>query len=181
MKRIFTVTLVTILFLCKGTNGPDESASSINYVWELYMPNDSMPGWEEDRARYRIYDAVFLYDLIDGGADKFDNQGLVAGIVQVMFFDTLYENIIYVMDFGSANKAKGMLNTMKTVVGGMPLSLPGFDTATAAATPALGGNTTYAWFSRFYIELYLSGYSDQEKSLQDAATFLAAYKRKIEQ
>ncbi|MBN1130047.1 MAG: hypothetical protein JXA71_13735 [Chitinispirillaceae bacterium] len=143
MKRTLVVAIAALFVFCKGTNGPEDGASSVRYVWELHLPGDSVAtGWEEDGTRYKIYDgAILMNQMIDGGAPKFIDQGLVAGIYQVMLFDTLYDCIIFVMDFGSADKAKGMLDKMKVEVQGMPLAISGFDTTVAAATPALGGNS----------------------------------------
>lgn len=179
MKRSAAVMLCAALFFCRGTNAPVATESSIVYVWELHLPDDSIAGWEEDRSRYRIFNVDLFYDLIDGGAAIYDNQGLIAGIVQMLRYDTLYENLMYVTDFGSIARARGMFAAQKKEVGGMSERISGFDTSSAAANLNLGGCTAYATIDRFYIEMYLGGYSEHALALADAASFLSLYQRRI--
>ncbi|MBN1129214.1 MAG: hypothetical protein JXA71_09525 [Chitinispirillaceae bacterium] len=179
MNRFLTAIACALMVLCKGTNDPDSGSSPIKQVWELHITDNAVAGWIEDVNRYQIFDTTILFNIIDGGAPKFIEQGLVGGIVQVMLYDTLFECIIYAEDFGSPQNARNMLNAIKIDVQEMPLRIPGFDSTTAVAKEYIGGAFVAAIFNRFYIELHFSGYEDVQQALGDAASFLQVYRNKI--
>jgi hypothetical protein len=87
--------------------------------------------------------------------------------------------MLYLEDFGQPPRARDMMKRMKSIQP-MPLTVPGFDSSSAAAKQDLDGSTICASFDRFYIELFFSGYNtDALLSLQDAAAFLTLFRNKI--
>jgi hypothetical protein len=84
----------------------------------------------------------------------------------------------FVMDFGTADKARQMYDEMRpatgTAVGGEADSVAIVD----ESTPSFGC-MLFAHYGKFYIELKFNNYAVKAEAVSDAGQFLGVYKQKI--
>jgi hypothetical protein len=77
------------------------------------------------------------------------------------------------MDFGDDAHATTMFTYSRTH-NGATLTISPFDASIAGGETVLGGVTAFAHFKASYFELFLTGYSDSNLAISDAALFLQA-------
>jgi|WetSurMetagenome_2_1015567.scaffolds.fasta_scaffold00148_13 hypothetical protein len=134
-----------------------------------------VPGWAEQKDRFRSFGTKQLYDLIDGGAAEYEKPGLVGGVLVVLSGAHNESAQIYIEDFGSAKRALEMVK-QKRKTASEPKTLAG--AANAFTDEVIGGCVAYASFKGFYFELALTGYESQEKATDDAKVFINALIRR---
>ena len=111
---------------------------------------------------------------IDGGNMLYDSNGFRQGLFQTLDGPSQPEVCnLRDMDFGDEAHATKMF-TAGVKSNGTTLTIPPFDTSVAAAETVLGGITVVAHFKASYFELFLTGYSDSNLAISDAALFLQA-------
>jgi hypothetical protein len=175
-KNLSVMVLLSLLLL-----GFPCASGPIVTVTDLRLYDNDVAGWAGTADQYATFDTGNFYELVDGGAPAYINQGLVNGFTQSAKKaappDTLLSQI-YAMDFGEPSNARRMFADKKTTQG-MSDVTPGFDTSEAIASPFLGGYFACAVFDRFYVEVTASGYADPSRALQDAGAFLGVFKSRI--
>lgn len=136
-------------------------------------------GWTENKeSGYVEYSSGTLFDLINGGADQYNDEGLVEGIQQKMTSssgDKSYS--AFVMDFGTADNATAMFEKMKLNEAD-PLAIGNYIESVAFGSRHLSGINAYAHFGKYYFEITLSGYSDESLAISEAEAFLEVYEQK---
>lgn len=176
MKKLVALSLVFILGTgCKNAGG------AIAIVTELRLADNIVAGWQEDTARFATFDTATFYELIDGGAPAYIDEGLVDGFTQAFFRANSPDTFnckIYVMDFSSPVNSLRMFGKIKSEQNS-PIALTGFDTTVAMASEFLGGYYAFAAFDRFFIEVSVSGYADLDLALNDAKSFMNVFKTRI--
>lgn len=133
-------------------------------------------GWKETPKTFVQFDHSKLFELIDGAAPEYIDNGLVAGMHQQLEDRRGATADIYVEDFADSTKASGMYLLKRSQQTG-PLVIPGQDSARSCAVAGIGGMTFYAWMDRFYIEMVLSGIAPPDSVLARAGRLLAWYGR----
>lgn len=179
MNRI--ISLIPLCALLVGCQESDMIGPRMS-VEDLRLPDNTVPGWMEDRARYLVFDTLGLYDIINGGAPRYIKNGLYKGITQsfdAMFNQTETLNcLVFIEDFSSVTNARRMFDTTVTVQE-MTVPIAGYNSASAIARVFPGGSFVCAFFDRFYIEITTANYSSSEAAIMDAADFLQIYRDKI--
>jgi hypothetical protein len=132
---------------------------------------DSVPGWTEQKDRFRSFGTKELYELIDGGAVEYIKPGLVCGITMFLSGASNRSAELYIEDFGSKPRARDMVKE-KRKKASEPKLLPGSGDKNAFYDGVIGGCVVYFSSGRFYFEMILTGYDKQETAVQDAGIFM---------
>jgi len=69
-EKLMTLTLLVIL-----GNGCKNAGATISSVTELRLADNIVAGWQEDTARFATFDTATFYELIDGGAPAYIDEG----------------------------------------------------------------------------------------------------------
>lgn len=156
----------------------DYAGSIDAIIWDKkFRLTNEVTGWVDQSEYFATFDTIQLYDLIDGGATKYTEQGLIDGIFQLLKKDNLSCDV-FVYNFGTEQKATNMFTIQSNSVASKVV-VPGYDESIAVGDEFLGGAIIYAHFSQFELELSLGGYADIEQLKTDAAQFLQVYESKI--
>jgi hypothetical protein len=138
-------------------------------------------GWtENEQSGYAAFSSGTLFDLINGGADQYNDEGLVEGIQQKMTHssgDKAYS--AFVMDFGTAENATAMFEKMKLNEAD-PLTIGNYIESVAFGSRHLSGINAYAHFGKYYVEISLSGYADESLATKEAEAFVEVYEQKAQ-
>ena len=113
-------------------------------------------GWREDKGSFTKFGPEKLFELINGGAPEYIDQGMVRGFVQRLSGPGSASVELFAEDFGSPENAGKMVQIKKQDRDTL-ISLPGFDTATVAVIPLIGAFVAYGSMNRFYFEITLTG------------------------
>lgn len=147
-------------------------------LWDKkFRLTTEVSGWVDQSEYFATFDTIQLYDLIDGGATKYTEQGLIDGIFQLLKNGNFSYDIFF-YNFGTSQKATNMFTIQSNSVSSKVV-IPGYDESIAVGDEFLGGAIIYAHFSQFELELSLGGYADIEQLKADAAQFLQVYESKI--
>jgi hypothetical protein len=130
----------------------------------------SISGWTEQKEQYRYFTTKDLYGIIDGGAAEHEKQGLKSGIgVSLTNGDKLLE--IYFEDFGTASRAKGMVQVKKKSMTDLK-RISQVNVMPAFYDGVLGGCIAYWAKSHYYIEMTLTGYDSPNSAVRDAVILI---------
>jgi hypothetical protein len=154
-----------------------DEASVVMWASALRLTTE-IPGWVDKPDKFVTFREDYLFDLINGGADLYREEGLVDGLFQVLDFKSNYTVDIFVFNFGTTQNALAMV-AKKISTFSSKIPVPGFSETIAMGDKNLGGAIFYGQFDKFNVEISLSGYADPEKLKSDAALFLKAYQTKL--
>ncbi len=149
-------------------------------VWDKAFHIDAFGAWRDFPEYFVTFDTEQLYELIDGGDEKYINQGLIDGINQYFSKSTGQTCDAMVFNFRTKEKAQAMYATqIEEVI--TKIVLPEFDESVALGEVIGGGANFYAHFGQFEVELILQGYGDSQQEIlkKDGVTFLKAYEKVI--
>jgi hypothetical protein len=140
-------------------------------------------GWAPDSgSEFIAYDTLTIWNLLDGGAVPYVQNGLVSATFKNLKATSLSDAMscaVRIMDFGTFAKAEAMFNASSTQYQASSALAP-LPVSEAAYMVEAGGNiTVYAHFGRFYFELELTGYANVSDSVRDALHFLTIYRTMI--
>lgn len=166
---LFLGALLALFAVCDEP-GPTQQVVSIE---AFRLTQTDYPEWREQQ--YTEYDSTSFFQLINGGAQFYDDHGLVSGTYQDLRDDSL-ERIceLFVMDFGSAAAAKHVFEEKKTTMSQIT-QLGDYPQTTAMKMTHLSGIQGYAHFGQHYFEVLLSGYSDAAVAEQLAVSILQSF------
>lgn len=125
--------------------------------------NRQISPWQEVKGSFRSFNAKNLYDLIDGGAPEYIQNGLVQGIFQRLTSPDSATLEIFFEDFGTSIQANKMLAQKRQNVS-EPCSFSGLDTTAFSCNAVIGGFAVYGMLDRYYFEIVLMGIKDNEKA-----------------
>ena len=153
---------------------PDSGA--VTTVRQLRLFNGDVSGWIEATTAdsFNIYTGTELENPLDGGADAYTNMGMIQAFIQDMVGPNPEGLVIYAMDFGSNDAAVAMYKQEQAQWGATSLPVGSYPSATAFAVVVSGGTgvTVYANFDKFYLQLMLTGFSNQTDAMSKAYMFL---------
>jgi hypothetical protein len=162
-----------------NANNPPAGVTSVSNL-EI-LPSDST-GWVQDTNAdtFTVSGEANFHGVLDGGDVEYISRGLVEVSVQNLAGPDSETMKTFCMDFGTAAKAYAMFEYKKSSVA-TPLTIPPFATNMAAGTPLvfLQGIAVYACFGKFYIELQMVQFKNQDLAVSAAALFLTLYSSKI--
>ncbi len=148
-------------------------------LWDNDMRlTDEVTGWTDQPGHFAAFDTAQLYDLIDGGAPIYNDEGLVDGIYQFLENSDGNYCAISFYNFGTPENSLAMFTVQKNLVSS-EVVIPGYNDSVALGDETIGGAMIYARFNQFDLELGFSGYTDVELLKNDAKLFLDVYKSKI--
>jgi hypothetical protein len=129
-------------------------------------------GWKEQKRSFVKFDKQKLFELINGGAPEYIDNGLQEGIFQRLDGPGDAAAEIYAEDFARPANAQKMLafKTQQTLSERLPLE--GQDSSSVYCFRVIGGYQVYAAFDRFYIELNLTGASSQQEAVKTIGAIL---------
>jgi hypothetical protein len=119
--------------------------------------------WQEVKGSFRSFNSKNLYNLIDGGAPEYIENGLVQGIFQRLTSPDSAILEIFFEDFGTSIQAKKMF-AKKRQNRSEPCSFSDLDTTTLSCNTVIGGFAVFGFIDRFYFELVLMGVKGNEKA-----------------
>jgi hypothetical protein len=137
-----------------------------------------IPQWQEDSASCRSYSPDDLFDLIDGAAPEYIDNGLVQGFFQRLNGPDSATLEVFVDNFGAAANAQKMFILKRQTITD-PYAMAGPDTAVFCAGTVIGGMVAYGMLDRFYFELVLTGIKEKEKTAKEMARIFEYYRKKI--
>jgi hypothetical protein len=137
-----------------------------------------IPSWHEDSASYRPYSPDDLFDLIDGAAPEYIDNGLVKGFFQRLDGPDSATLEVFVDDFGSAANAQTMFHLKRQTVTD-PCSIAGPDTASFCAGTVIGGLVAYGRLDHFYLELVLTGIKHKETTPREMVRIFEYYHKAV--
>jgi hypothetical protein len=181
LVSVTIAVIASLCIVCSPVSKPATEAPVTVPIDSMIFTNAEISPWTHDSVAY--YHDTALYRGIDGAAGQYLDQGLIETAIQVLVNDSSPSNDslqcrVYIMDFGASAKATTMFNTMmskavdKKAFASFPVSVAAFDDS------PLKGNTTYAHFGRFFVQLDPWGYSDKTQGVTDAERFLTILKSK---
>jgi hypothetical protein len=149
---------------------PAANPSDSSVCVQLRTDLSHLPGWVEQKERYRGFTAEELYGIINGGATKYDKQGLLRGMC-VSFANQNNSLEIFFDDFGSSSRAKGMVG-IKKKGSSNPVSISHDNGAPAMYNEVIGGCIVYWSQGNYYIEMTLTGYDSLAIAVRDAIVLI---------
>ncbi len=175
---ISVVVAIPFMLFCS----PLRPATNSLTVNKLIFVDSEIAPWKQDTV-YFIKDSL-LYNYYDGGAGTYISQGLVETAWQDLSKDSSMDTLTcraLIMDFGTSANATAMFDTMAVAIPQVE-TFSSFPESVAVMNYApLVGNTTYAHFGEFFLQLDLLGYGDKSLSVSDAETFVKIVQLKIPQ
>lgn len=146
-----------------------------NFILEV----DEISGWTEA--------SIYKFDInnchqdagLNGGAQKYVDEGLVRGFRQIMRTTTDCEADIFVMDFGNSTNATNMFNRMSTDYKNNKMPIEGYAETVVITEENLSGVNTSAHFDRFFIEIKFTGYLNKAESRVTAQGFIQTLEEKV--
>jgi hypothetical protein len=146
-----------------------ESADSTSFE-QIRKTAVSISGWTEQKEHYRHFNAEELFDIIDGGAAEYVQQGLKSGIV-ILLTNKGKSLEIFFEDFVTSTHSKSMVNIKeKSATSAKRLSQ--VNAIYAVYDKVIGGCMVYWTKSKYYVEMTFTGYQSVDEALCDATTFI---------
>jgi VIT1/CCC1 family predicted Fe2+/Mn2+ transporter len=134
--------------------------------------------WIEQKEITKKFTAKGLFEIINGGAVEYLNQGLVEGIHQQFSNNDGKTIEVFVEDFGNSEKSTNMLSSKKESFPDAG-QLTGVSDVNAFSSKAIGALIVVGSLQNFYIELTISGFNDQSEMEKVAISFLDYYKLQL--
>ena len=133
-------------------------------------------GWQEEKGSFMKFGPEKLFEIINGGAPEYIDQGMMRGFVQRLSGPGSATMEVFAEDFGTHENAGKMVQAKKQDRDTL-MYLPGFDTATVVVIPAIGACVAYGAIDRFYFEITLSGLgSSGSEALAELKKFFLFYR-----
>ena len=184
IRTLGTLSLLACLFSAAGGAGCGSSPSSpsstavdpVAFAQKYKIADNRIPGWTQDPSTdpSANWSGTNLIESgIDGGNEVYDSHGFRQGLFQTLDGSSPQVCNLRDMDFGDDAHATTMFTYSRTH-NGATLTISPFDASIAGGETVLGGVTAFAHFKASYFELFLTGYSDSNLAISDAALFLQA-------
>lgn len=154
------------------------SEASAKVKVKKLLVTTQISSWIEQKEITKKFPAQGLFDIINGGAVEYIDRGLLEGIHQQFTNKDGKTVEVFVEDFGVAEKAGAMLDAKKQSLSEIKqLTAP--SGMKCFASKAIGAVVVIASLEHFYIEMTVSGFSDDSESKNVAAAFLDHYQQRI--
>jgi hypothetical protein len=170
---LFFLTVAVLISVPFAADKPDSLALAT-----FRSTADSVPGWTEQKDRFRSFGTKELYELINGGAVEYIKPGLVGGITMFLSGASNRSAELYIEDFGTQARARDMVKE-KRKKASEPKPLSGSKDKNAFYEEVIGGCVAYFSGGKFYFEMILTGYDKQEAAIKDARLFMERLTGKV--
>jgi hypothetical protein len=166
-NTVHTCLVLLSIFMLTIQNAKSEDSTSFVQLRKTAV---SIPGWIEQKEHYRHFNAEELFDIIDGGATEYVQQGLKSGIV-ILLTNKGKSLEIFFEDFGTSIQAMNMASS-KEKSSDRFKKISQDNKSIAICEQVIGGCIVYWAKSKYYIEMTLTGYNSLEEALCDAKVFV---------
>ena len=136
---------------------------------EKFRIGNQIPGWSEESASYRLFTPETIFDLINGGATDYVDNGMKKGIYQRLTSSDSATVELFAEDFGNSKNAKKMV-TAKQSEGDT-------DTSDFVTTAIIGGFWVCGSIERYYFEFTLTGCNDSKKADAEIDKIIEYYRK----
>jgi hypothetical protein len=149
-KTLFPITFIVCLGLLSLAPGAQHLTA------KNFRITRQCPPWQEVKGSFRTFDTKNLFDLIDGGAPEYVENGLVKGIFQRLSTPDSATLEVFFEDFGTPEHAKKMFTRKrKSAMDACPFS--DLDSVALSCSAVIGGYAVCGTLDRFYFEFVLMG------------------------
>jgi hypothetical protein len=145
---------------------------------QLEIGKAEISNWQPE-AEMKIYIGTELFDYNNGGAPKYLDKGCLKTGVQRLNGQNSAIVDVMVMDFGTGDNATAMFKEIQMNNVGSSINDPVYPDTTVSVISVLGGVSGVARFANFYIEMSVTGFSDQVLALKTFDMVLGLYAKKI--
>lgn len=159
MNNKILLPIAFVLFFCTQSDSLGGQKVSVK---EFRITRQVTP-WQEVKGSFRSFTSKNLYDLIDGGAPEYIENGLVKGFFQRLTTPDSATLEIFFEDFGTSIQANKMFAKKRQNMSD-PCSFSDLDTITLSCNNVIGGFAVFGIIDRFYFELVLMGVKGNEKA-----------------
>jgi hypothetical protein len=132
--------------------------------------------WVEDNESFKMFTTKTLYEIIDGGATEYIDNGMKRGFFQRLRNSDSAIIELFAEDFGSAEKARKMFNVKHAFFSGMQ-SAGNADSSSYNMNEIVGGFWAYGVVGPKYFELTLTGINDKTEARKEMDRFFDYYKK----
>jgi hypothetical protein len=174
------IAIMVMTFSCKII-APDGGPAPVT-AENLRLANNEISGWCESglnltNAGYTSVQGLSeLEGLIDGGAAIYYENGFTAGILQEMMTQASQTCAAWVMDFGTPEKAKQMVEVQRANAAS-PSCLPTLPDSIAFVNDNI--SKAFGYDSKFYFEIRVGGFPDVASRHSQLEIFMKTYFAKI--
>lgn len=191
---ILAVLVTSVGYVCESgnntVNGPDTTDTTSDTandtiiktnVSDLCLAENEITGWVKNPDYAATCTALpkdELWNIINGGAGYYIDQGLVEFVFYYLMRDGTKTLELRIMDFGTEAAALAMFNMANAEVDD-PLVIPTHPVG--AIIDIEGGGTVHksiAYFGNIYAELIFSGLADNTEAQTTVGLFLTVLKAK---
>jgi hypothetical protein len=171
MHREVAISILAVLgFIAASCTAKAVSMEKFRISKQIY-------GWVEEKKSYRSFGPGELYDLIDGDAPKYIDNGLKEGMFQRLRRPDSATIEFFAEDFGSEENARKMFAAKRSdIAGSLPAEPP--DSSTVFIQEVIGGLWACGTTGRYYFELNITGIKDTSKATAEIKKYFD-YCRKI--
>ena len=159
MRNLPAVLFFLLVVIAGAKNRFAGDGSSL----ESLRISNQIDGWHEVKNGFIPFDHDKLFELINGGAPEYIDEGLIRGFLQRLEGPDSATVELYAEDFGAPEKAINMFRIKRENHGSL-LRLTGFDTGVAGVFSAIGARVAYGAIGRFFFEITVSGSAGVENA-----------------
>jgi len=135
-------------------------------------------GWIEENGSYQVINTKNLFEIINGGAPAYIDNGMKKGIYQrLMTTDSTMAIELFAEDFGSAEMAEKMFNDKSTA--NVSESAEDQNPEGRIINKIVGGFWCCQVIEQYYFELTLTGVTDKEKVVAELDKVMGFYQKVI--
>lgn len=165
MRRYHTVIVGVVLLLGYSTMALGKKSVSV----EKFRIGNQIPGWSEESMSYQHFTPETIFDLINGGATEYIDNGMKKGIYQRLRNSDSATIELFAEDFGNSKNAKKMVTTKQ--------SDGDADTSGFVTTAVMGGFWVCGSIERYYFEFTLIGCNDSNKAGAEIDKIIGYYRK----
>jgi hypothetical protein len=130
---------------------------------EKFRIRHQITDWVEEKKSFKSFNPEGLFEIIDGGAPEYIENGMQKGFYQRLKNLDSASIELFVEDFGSDENARKMLATKRSNLSG-PKPAGNVDTSNLFIHEVIGGFWVCGIAGPCYFELTLMGIKDKEKA-----------------
>jgi hypothetical protein len=172
MHLIGTVTRIAVLLLTCSAVAFGAKAVSI----EKFRIRNQINNWVEESATFKLFTTKTIFEIIDGGATEYIDNGLKKGFFQRLRNSNSAAIELFAEDFGSTENARKMLLAKQTSSSGLQ-SAGNAVTSSFLMNEIVGGFWACGIVGADYFELTLTGITDRTKAEAEINAFFDYYKQ----
>lgn len=171
-RLVQSITLFLFSFaMVSMSYSADKNETSLS---RFQITENKIKGWTVDTDGFRKFGSEELYDIINGGAEIYINEGLQKGIHQRLINNDDYQCEIFVEDYGSSENASNIFITTTETNSYSPKFYNG-DIAHIRMKEFIGGILLYLQHENYYLEISISGFDTIEDAITNIKPFISFF------